>query len=325
LKGTSLVLTVIMPVYNAMPFVDEAVRSILSQDILDLEILALDGGSTDGSVDFLRSVEDPRLKVVAFEKLGLGATLKYGLEACTTPLFARMDADDRCAPSRLRKQLAFLEDHPEVGMVGTQFQYIGISGSGALSPEMPCDHDNITRGLYDKKLTLVHGSLVGRTQTVLRAGGYRVRGMGEDWDMFLRVSERTRLANLPERLYEWRLHDQNAELPHLMDQQIGIDFACECARRRSEGIPEIDFDEFVADLGRQSLVRRLMKRADVYSLAQYRIALTTIAGNRRAQGYARLAYSAACSPSRTFRRVRRALAARSARGSATDDSDGSGG
>jgi glycosyltransferase involved in cell wall biosynthesis len=301
-----------MPVYNAMPFLGEAVQSVLSQEFDDLELLALDGGSTDGSVDFLRTVEDPRLKITAFEKLGLGATLKYGLEVCRTELFARMDADDRCDPTRFRKQLAFLREHPEVGMVGTQFQYFGMAGTKAPSPAMPCDHETIAEGLYEKKLTLVHGSLVARTEIVSRAGGYRVRGMGEDWDMFLRVSEQTRLANLPENLYEWRLHGQNAELPHLMDQQVGIDFAVECARRRREGVPEIDFDDYVASLGQRSLVSRLMKRADIYSLAQYRIALTMISGGMPAQGYARLAYSAACSPHRTLRRVRRALASRSA-------------
>lgn len=310
-------LTVIMPVYNAMPFLAEAVQSILAQEVSDFELMALDGGSTDGSVDFLRGVDDPRLKVVAFDRLGLGATLKYGLEACGTPLFARMDADDRCDPSRLRKQLAFLKDHPGVGMVGTQFRYVGVGGEGALSPELPCDHDTIAEGLRNKKLTLVHGSLLARTEIVRRAGGYRVRGMGEDWDMFLRVSERTRLANLSERLYEWRLHDQNAELPHLMDQQIGIDFACECARRRREGIPEIDFDDFVAGLGQRSILSRLMKRADIYSIAQYRIALTTISSGRPVGGYARLAYSAACSPNRTLRRIRRALATKATAGNDT--------
>src|SRR5687767_7363254 len=125
-------LTVLMPVYNAMPFLGEAVQSVLSQEAGDFTLLALDGGSKDGSVEYLRSLSDPRVQVVAFEQLGLGATLKHALEICQTELFARMDADDRCDPTRFSKQLAFLKDHPEVGMVGTQFRYVGTYGTKAL-------------------------------------------------------------------------------------------------------------------------------------------------------------------------------------------------
>lgn len=303
-------LTVLMPVYNAMPYLGEAVESVVAQDAADFTLLALDGGSTDGSVEFLHSVQDSRMKVVAFNQVGLGASLKHGLEICETELFARMDADDRCDPTRFSRQLAFLRDHPEVGMVGTHFRYFGSSGKKVLSPRMPCDHAGIAAGLNEKKLTIVHGSIMARTYDVRRAGGYRVKGMGEDWDMFLRVSEATCLANLPDDLYEWRLHSQNAGLSHLMDQQIGIDFACECARLRREGLPEISFESFVESVARRSSVSRLFKRVDVYSLAQYRIALTMISNGKARRGFARLAYSAICSPPRTLRRLRRVFQSR---------------
>jgi glycosyltransferase involved in cell wall biosynthesis len=303
-------LTVLMPIHNAALYLKDAVASVLSQDMSDFELLVLDDGSNDGSFEYLRTLADPRITISRSEKnIGLGATLTRGLDLCKTKFFVRMDADDIIDPTKFGKQIAFLHDHPEIGLVGTQFHYFGAGGTrAALSPRLPLDHDAIVAGLHKRALTLVHGSLMGRTEVLRRAGGYRVRGMGEDWDMFLRASETTRLANLPDDLYRWRLHNENARLSHIMEQQRGIDFACDCAIRRTAGQAERSFDEFVATQRKQALARRLRSLADLYALAQYRIALTSISAGRPVRGYARLAFAASCSPTRSVARVRRMFA-----------------
>ncbi|WP_353646654.1 glycosyltransferase [Mesorhizobium sp. WSM2239] len=303
-------LTVLMPTHNAALYLRDAVASVLSQDMPDFELLVLDDGSNDGSFEYLRTLADPRITISRSEKnIGLGATLTRGLDLCKTEFFVRMDADDIIEPTKFSKQIAFLHDHPEIGLVGTQFHYFGAGGArAALSPRVPLGHDAIVAGLHKRALTLVHGSLMGRTEVLRRAGGYRVRGMGEDWDMFLRASETTRLANLPDDLYRWRLHNENARLSHIMEQQRGIDFACDCATRRTAGQAEQSFDEFVATQRKQALARRLRTLADLYALAQYRIALTSISAGRPVRGYARLALAASCSPTRSVDRVRRMFA-----------------
>ena len=296
-------ITVLLPVYNAVQYLDEALRSLLGQSMNDFVILALDDGSTDGSLERLYLSTDPRLRVAPSTKnLGLGATLRRGLDLCDTEFFARMDADDRCTPIRLAKQLEFLHAHPEVGMVGTQFRYFGTSGKATISPQMPLEHGEIQRGLLEKRLSIVHGSILARTDVVKRVGGYRVQGMGEDWDMFLRMGESSKLANLPDMLYEWRLHSANADTTHLMEQQIGIEFACDCARRRSSRSPELTFPQFKREWEAQFWLTKWLKRLDVHALAQYRKALTAISNEHRLVGYSRLAYSAACAPARTLRR-----------------------
>lgn len=301
-------LTVLMPAYNAGPFLVDAVRSVLAQDLGDFRLLLLDDGSTDGAVEQLATLNDQRIVVSrSATNLGLGATLSRGLEECETEYFARMDADDIIAPSRFRLQLAFLRRNGDVGMVGTQFHYFGKAGAKVHSPRMPLAHDDIFRGLQRRELTLIHGSLMGRVDTLRAAGGYRVRGMGEDWDMFLRVGEAARLANLPDDLYAWRLHGGNARVAHLMEQQLGIRYACDCAERRARGLPEPEFDPFARAQQNAPMTTKVSRYVDAFSLAQYRIALTSISNGDALRGYARLAFAAACSPARLVRRIGRLL------------------
>lgn len=300
-------LTILMPIYNAMPFLKDAVQSILEQSHDDFKLLALDDGSTDRSVECLHELDDSRIEIVRLPHMGLGAVLQHGLDMCSTEFVARMDADDLSAPSRIRKQIDALRENSELGMVGTQFHYFGESGRRVPSPRLPCGHDEIVSGLVDGALVLVHASLVARTHLMRQAGGYRVRGMGEDWDMFLRMSEVTRLANLPEELYFWRLHAGNTNFSKLLEQQIGIRFALDCARQRSLGLPEKTFGEFSNELKNGARLQRLVRLVDVYSLACYRDALVSIGSGRTARGYAQLFYSAACWPPRTARRLSRDL------------------
>src|SRR4051794_34124457 len=104
-------ISIVMPVHNAMPYLREAVNSLLQQDIGDLEIIALDDASTDGSGAYLDGIEDSRLRVLHFPKQGLTKLLNIGLREARGSLVARMDADDISLPDRLRLQRAFLEDH----------------------------------------------------------------------------------------------------------------------------------------------------------------------------------------------------------------------
>lgn len=110
------VISVVIPTYNTVRFVREAVVSALAQTRPDIEVIVVDDGSSDGSAETLRDLDDPRLRVVRQDHGGSGAARNTGLRLAFGELVAFLDADDYWAPRNLERQAAFLESHPEVDM-----------------------------------------------------------------------------------------------------------------------------------------------------------------------------------------------------------------
>src|SRR5262245_18828577 len=121
--------SVLLPVHNGLPFLRQAVQSLLEQTLTDIEMLALDDASTDGSGAYLDSIQDPRLRVIHLPRLGLSRALNIGLQEARAPLAARMDADDVALPERLLLQFEFLRQHPDVVVCGCQADIIDHGGS----------------------------------------------------------------------------------------------------------------------------------------------------------------------------------------------------
>ena len=131
--------------------------------------------------------------------------------------------------------------------------------------------------------------------------------MGHDWDVFLRMGEAARVANLPEVLYLYRMHRGNSDLSRFMEVRIGVDYACHCAAARRAGRPEPSHEEFRRRQQARSWLMRLPELIDAYAMSQYRTALVEMTERRLIKGYGRLIWSAACSPARTGARLRRML------------------
>lgn len=297
--------TILMPVYNAMPFLPKAVESILCQTLQDISILIVNDGSTDESFTYLSQINDPRIRIINLAHQGQGAALNIGLEECKTEFLARMDSDDISLPNRFAEQLAFMRKNTQIAAVGTQFKYIGSKGV-APSPRLPLYHDVIRAYLLRAQLSIVHASIMFRTSALREIGGYRIKGSGQDWDLFLRLSETSELANLPQTHYLWRLHKANSVLRRLIEAKIGIDYGCYCSELRMQGIPELAFEEYYRQ-ETQKLWQRLRRFSDVFALSQYRKGLAEIGDGQPFRGYARLALSVLCSPPRTAARAGRML------------------
>jgi glycosyltransferase involved in cell wall biosynthesis len=297
-------LTVLMPVWNAMPFLSAAVDSILAQSFGDFVLFALDDGSTDGSLGYLQSVRDKRLQVVSDgAHRGLGGVLNLGIALAETEFLARMDGDDVCAPDRFERQMRLLDQHPDLGAVGTQFTYLGHNGRTGFGRNLPLDHDGILRGLRIGDLTLIHASLMMRTADVRAIGGYRFEGVGEDWDMFLRLAERTRFANIPHQSYFYRVHDGNSSLRQRRFTHRRIRYACRCADARARGLPEPSEEEFVRELATEPIWRRLRETLDGISLGRYLAGRNLVLTGHSGLGYLNLACGAVAGPWRTFTRL----------------------
>jgi len=117
-----------MSVYNGAPWVRDAVASVLAQTAGDLELIVIDDGSTDATPELLAAVRDSRVRTERQARVGLTRALNQALARARAPLVARLDADDLALPERLARQRAFLDAHPDVGLLGTGARAVDAAG-----------------------------------------------------------------------------------------------------------------------------------------------------------------------------------------------------
>ncbi len=197
--------SVVMPVHNAERFVGEAIASILGQTLERLELVVVDDGSTDRSGAIIGSFHDPRLRVITQPNAGIAAALNAGIAASRGALIARMDADDVALPERLAKQVAFMEAHPEVGLLGTWAVIEDEQGRVVGAHEHPAD-DALIRWSLLFDTPFVHPTMVIRRALFEQVGGYDGDpGLFEDFNLWSRMIRHTCGANLPEHLLRYRL------------------------------------------------------------------------------------------------------------------------
>jgi GT2 family glycosyltransferase len=194
--------SVVMPVYNVLPYLDESISSILNQTFKDFEFVILDDGSTDGSTERLRewARRDARIRLFAgSEKLGLSGSSNFVVRQARSSLIARMDGDDISHPDRLMKQWGVMKSWPEVALVGTLFE--GIDARGVRV--RPRDRWRLAwRTLFP---AFPHGSVMFRREIFEQVGGYFEECNGwEDQDLFLRIRKRGLVVVLTQALYHYR-------------------------------------------------------------------------------------------------------------------------
>ena len=208
-------ISILMPVYNGEAFVSEAVRSILDQTFRNVELITVDDASTDGSLKILEdhSKKDARIKLVKNkENIGLTRSLIRAAAIAEGRYIARQDADDISLPQRLERQLGFLEHNPSYGAVGTSALVIDKNGDVIRNANVPTTWF-MTRQILRFGNCFVHGSMMIRKDIYLQARGYREAfSVGQDFDLWLRISGLAKLKNLEERLYQWRETGGNISL-----------------------------------------------------------------------------------------------------------------
>ena len=197
--------SVLMAVRDGAPWVREAAQSVLAQTASDLELIVIDDGSTDRSADALASMNDARLRVERQPPKGLTVSLNRALSLARAPLIARLDADDLAVPERLACQRSFLDAHPDVGLLGTGAQEVDTSGR-EVSVVVPPEEDAAIRHALIRRNPFIHSSVMARRSVLVAAGGYDERlPVAQDYDLWMRMSRITHLANLPTPLVVRRL------------------------------------------------------------------------------------------------------------------------
>ena len=206
--------TVLMPVYNGETFLREAIDSVLSQTYRDFVFLIINDGSTDNTEKIILSYNDSRIQYEKNkENLKLIDTLNKGLSLVKTKYVARMDADDICVPTRLERQVAYMEQNLTVGVVGSWCRSFGenrnIQNNKDENHDQEINHEQICfKQLY--QIQIVHPSSMMRMSVLKQLDlAYDESYLhAEDYELFTRLSHITKLANIPEILHLYRKHNE---------------------------------------------------------------------------------------------------------------------
>lgn len=256
--------TVAMSVYNAERFLAPAVESILRQSFENFELLVVNDGSGDGTATMLDKFagQDSRLRVIHQRNRGLVWSLNRLIEEARAPLIARMDGDDISLPNRFERQIDFLRRNPDFGVVGTNTDDIDEEGSVTECTDLhPLDHATLVDALQDRS-PICHPSVMMRSAVVRAAGAYRAAYQHcEDYDLWLRLSTRTKLGNLPERLLYYRRSSGQISNRHVFSQTVGAAIARTAHRERLAG--RADPTEKLAELPRIDELDTLFNRSGV--------------------------------------------------------------
>ena len=257
--------SVVMPVFNNGEWLAEAIGSVRAQSLQEFELIIIDDGSTDQTEIIIANAarDDARIRTARQDHLGVAAALNRGNALAQSPVIARMDGDDIADSDRLRKQLAFLEAHPSVAAVGSWAHVVDERSrrTGELRPET---ESSVLRSLLPKTNPFVHSSMMLSTEVVRGVGGYRAGLEGaEDYDLWLRISERAQLANLPEFLLSYRRHSASASATATQRQLLSARLARLSAAERRASRPD-----FVDTLGVPAQFAALRRRDELRAIAE---------------------------------------------------------
>ena len=228
------VVSILLPFRNASSTLDAAIRSIHAQSFRDWELLLIDNASADTSSSIAHdwSRRDPRIKLIEEPRIGIAHALNTGIAQATAPLIARMDADDIAHPERLARQVAYMKEHPEIGVISTRtrFETTVEKSSGMawfvnwqnaiLSP-----HEHYVKRFVDAPLA--HPTVMFRKELVVlskhapssvegsKGGCYSTDPLPEDHELWLGwMHNGVRFAKLPEELLTWHDHPQRLSRTH---------------------------------------------------------------------------------------------------------------
>lgn len=215
--------SVLLPFRSAFGTLDASIRSISEQSFSEWEMLLINNASSDESTSIAHawSRRDARIKVIEEPTMGIAHALNTGLKHTTSPLIARMDADDLAHPERLARQVAYMKAHPEIGVLGTRTRFettvqksSGMAWFVTWQNAIGTPHEHYVKRFVDAPLA--HPTVMFRGELVDRFGGYSTEPLPEDHELWLRwMHHGVRFAKLPEELLSWHDHPQRLSRTHI--------------------------------------------------------------------------------------------------------------
>lgn len=216
-------ISVILPVYNAEKYIEEAVTSILKQTLTDFEFIIINDGSTDNSLAVLNELAktDQRIVLVSRENKGLIATLNEAIALAKADFIARMDADDIALPHRLEKQYTHLINNPGIAVLGTGYRFISESGEVGRKRHTLCSFDDVKASLFFGN-PIAHPSVMVNYRLLGDEYHYQEHYKTiEDFELWCRIAQQHKIENLKEVLLHYRVLNSSVSGQNI-DMQISM-------------------------------------------------------------------------------------------------------
>lgn len=224
--NTTPQVSVLITVRNAEAYISETLASILQERNVPLEIVLVDNGCTDSTIEKALAFNDERVRVVPGPKKGISHALNVAYAAARGEIFMRCDGDDLFPPDRISRQVEWLNQHPEFGVVCGAFSTIDEKGAFLANLALHENAEEITEELQNSKTRTHIGTFAMRAE-VVKAAGYSREFFDcfEDVDFQLRLGEACRVCYVPEIMYQYRLlptsvtHSKSQKLMEFYDAQ----------------------------------------------------------------------------------------------------------
>ena len=272
--------SVVMPAYNAAQFISQAIESVLSQTCRDLELIVVNDGSTDGTLEIAERYAqlDGRIRVFTQPNAGTAPTLNRGLDLASDEWVFIMHADDRMQPNRIERQLAFIAEHPELAVASSLVRHIDRNNR-------VIGKDNSKLFTYDSINKLVsaneligfnHPAVALRKSAVQAVGGYRQEFWpAEDIDLWNRLVEKGyKVLVQPESLLDYRMHGNSASISRARLTCTKVRWLKDCMVRRRSGKPELDLKSFLLIQRSTPLLTRLNRERKDFAKIFYKAAVS---------------------------------------------------
>lgn len=217
---SSIMISVILPVYNGEVYIQEAINSILNQTFTNWELIIVDDASNDGTSKKVLAYTDSRI-IYKHNKHNLGnyPARNIGVQLARGKYIAVMDADDVAYPERLQKEYQYLEEHLDVLAIGCNCTINGLN----MKYKRPVNYEDILAAFLNNNC-FIHSSLLIRRDIFLKLGGYDSRFVyAADYDLICRVALLGKIENLPEVLMMYRWHEEQISQKYTNQQQMYAD------------------------------------------------------------------------------------------------------
>ena len=279
--------SIMLPDYNGGELVRESIESVLAQTYTDYVFYLIDNGSTkDNTREILHSYTDPRIVHVDVDvNDGTSSAYNAVLNKITTPWVAVVHADDLWYPTKLEKQMAFLEQHPDFCILGTWYDYIDINSNviGTSKESLTTWEKVEERYRANKMIVFCHPSIVFNRDVALAVGGFHQEFWPtDDADMWQRMLETGGKACIyPEVLTMYRIHNSSTTFTRMTESNAKRRYTEYCMQLRRSGQPEVTFEQFMQKQKKRSCWKRFAEAYNDYAFYQYKLAVAAVAAKRR--------------------------------------------